>query len=306
MMPILPTAIQESGELDEKSQRRLVQYCLKCGAVAIGHLGGASEFQKVADADRRRSIEIVVDEAAGRVPVFIGATAPATRAAVNYAREAEAAGAKLLMVAPPYVFSANAGEVVEYYKAVSDATSLPIIVQDTPASDALLSVDLVCRMYEEIEHIAYIKAEGKDFVSKTAALRTRLGDRMGVIGGAGGRHMIHLLRTGVTSFMTGTEALDLHAAVVAAYLDGDEARAAELYFERVLPYLMFYSDHNRELLKYMLWRRGVIDCPKVIPPVGSPLMGEANWREFEWILQRVELTSKWPDIPHRFGTRGGR
>src|SRR5512134_4080340 len=133
MMPILPTAIQESGELDEASQRRLVQYCLKCGAVAIGHLGGASEFQKVADADRRRSIEIVVDEAAGRVPVFIGATAPATRAAVNYAKEAEAAGAKLLMVAPPYVFTATAAEVFDYYRAISDATSLPIIVQDTPA-----------------------------------------------------------------------------------------------------------------------------------------------------------------------------
>lgn len=296
MMPILPTAIQESGDLDEASQRRLVQYCLKCGAVAIGHLGGASEFQKVADPDRRRSIEIVVDEVAGRVPVFIGATAPATRAAVNYAREAEALGANMLMVAVPYVFTPTKAEVYDYYKAISDACSLPIIVQDTPASDSLLSVDMICRMYDEIEHVHYVKAEGKDFLSKSAELMHCTGGKMGVIGGAGGRHMIHLLRIGVTSFMTGTEALDLHAAVVRAYLNGDEETAARLYYERLLPYLMFYSEHNRELLKYMLWRRGVIDCPKVIPPVGAPLMSEVKWREFEWILQRVGLTSRWPDI----------
>lgn len=296
MMPILPTAIQESGDLDEASQRRLVQYCLKCGAVAIGHLGGASEFQKVADIDRRRSIEIVVDEVAGRVPVFIGATAPAIRTAVNYAVEAEALGANMLMVGIPYVYTPTQVELYDYYKAISDAVSLPIIIQDTPASDSLLSVDLICRMYDELEQVHYVKAEGKDFISKSATLAERTVGKMGVIGGAAGRHLIHLLRIGVTSFMTGTEALDLHAAVVQSYLDGDDEQAARLYYERLLPYLMFYSDHNRELLKYLLWRRGVIDCPKVISPVGSPLMSEIKWREFEWILERVGLTSRWPDI----------
>ena len=230
------------------------------------------------------------------MPVFVGATAPATRAAVNYARQAEALGADMLMVAAPYVFHATQAELLDYYKAISDACSLPIILQDVPESDALLSVDLICQMYEEIEHVHYVKAEGKDFISKSAALMGRMGGRMGVIGGAGGRHMIHLLRVGVTSFMTGTEALDLHAAVVRAYLGGDEDKAARLYCERLLPYLTFYSEHNRELLKYMLWRRGVIDCPKVIPPVGSPPMSEIKWREFEWVLQRVGLTSRWPDI----------
>ena len=79
MTPLLPTAIQESGELDEPSLRRLVQYALKCEVAAIGHLGGASEYFKVGDADRQRIIEITVEETAGRVPVYIGATATSTR-----------------------------------------------------------------------------------------------------------------------------------------------------------------------------------------------------------------------------------
>jgi 4-hydroxy-tetrahydrodipicolinate synthase len=231
------------------------------------------------------------------VPVFIGATAPATRAAVNYAREAEALGADLLMVAMPYVTIPTKDELYDYYAAISDVVSLPIIVQDTPLSDPILDVDLICRMYDEIENIHYVKAEGRDFLSKSVALMERTEGKMGVIGGAGGKHLIHLLRIGVTSFMTGTEALDLHAALVKAYLDGDEETAAQLYYQRLLPYFMFYSEHNRELLKEILHRRGVIDCPKVIPPVGRAMMSELKWREFEWILERVGLTSRWPDIP---------
>ena len=52
MMLILPTAITPDGRIDEKSQRRLVQYALQCGAVAIRHFGFASEFHKISYGDR--------------------------------------------------------------------------------------------------------------------------------------------------------------------------------------------------------------------------------------------------------------
>ncbi len=296
MMPILPTAINEQGDVDEASTRRLVQYCLKFGAVAIGHLGGASEFQKVADADRQRLIEITVDEVAKRVPVFIGATATNTRSAVRHATLAQELGADMLMVGIPYVAKPTQTEVWDYYKAISEAVTIPIIVQDIPESDALLTVDFVWRMYEELDNIHYVKAEGQDFIAKSLALLERAQGKMGVIGGAGGTHLIHLLRIGVTSFMTGTEALDIHTAVVQAYLCGDEETAAQVYYNRLLPYLMFYTEHNRELLKWILYHRGIIDCPKVISPVGRPLMSPAKWQEFEWVLDRVGLNTRWPDL----------
>jgi 4-hydroxy-tetrahydrodipicolinate synthase len=312
MMPILPTAITESGAVDEASQRRLVQYCLKCGAVAIGHLGGASEFYKVGDDDRSRLIEIVVDETAGRVPVFIGVTATTTRIAVAYAREAVRLGADMIMAASPYMDVPDAAEMFDYYRALSDAVSqaahgpIPIIVQDTATSDALLTPEFLWRLYDEIPNVRYAKVEGRRFLTKIAAVlcRARSGRRrrpraaggaggpalqtgLGVIGGAGGKHLIHMLRLGVTAFMTGTEALDIHAAVVSAYLAGDEEHAARTYYERLLPYLMFYQDHNRELLKGMLHRRGVIDYPGVIPPAPGAPMSEVERREFEWVLRRI-------------------
>ena len=82
MMPIMPTAATSTGSLDETSQRRVVQYCLKSGAVAIGHFGIASEFHKISDQNRRRLIEIIVDEVGGRAPVFIGVTSPGVEISV--------------------------------------------------------------------------------------------------------------------------------------------------------------------------------------------------------------------------------
>jgi len=297
MMPILPTAITESGEPDEASQRRLVQYCLKCGAVAIGHLGGASEFYKVGDRDRGRLIETVVDEVAGRVPVFIGATATTTRIAVSYAQEAERLGADMIMAGSPYMDVPDRDGMFDYYRALSDAISIPIIVQDTATSDAVLSPDFLWRLHDEVEHVDYAKVEGRRFLTKIAAVLERSDGGLGVIGGAGGKHLIHMLRLGVTAFMTGTEALDIHAAVVNAYLGGNEDEAARIYYQRLLPYLMFYQDHNRELLKGMLHRRGIIACPDVIPPAPGAPMSEVERREFEWVLRRIGFDKRWPDIP---------
>ena len=47
----------------------------------------------------------------------------------------------------------------------------------------------------------------------------------------------------------------------------------------------------------MLHMRGVIDCPRVIPPVGVPPMDPYAFSELEWVLQRIGFDKKWPDIP---------
>ena len=117
------------------------------------------------------------------------------------------------------------------------------------------------------------------------------------VGGAGGRHLVHLLRLGVTAFMTGTEALELHGAAVEAYLKGDHDRSSDIYFQQILPYLQFYLDYPEELLKSMLHARGVIDCPQVIAPPASARMTDVERREFDWILDRIGWRKTWPQIP---------
>ncbi|MBL8848044.1 MAG: dihydrodipicolinate synthase family protein [Planctomycetaceae bacterium] len=286
-MPIMPTAIHQNGAVDETSQRRLVRYCLEHRAAAIGHFGIASEFHKVSDSDRRLLTDIIVDEVSGRVPVFLGVTALGTKTAVEYAQLAEQQGADLIMAALPYVNLPDKAGAFAYYRTLAEATKLPIIVQDTPTSSHLLTADLLTRMVAEIPGVQHVKGEGKDFLTKTAQLLAADGGRMSVIGGAGGKHLIHMLRLGVSAFMTGTEALDLHGGAVQAFLAGDEERAADIYFQRILPYLMFYLDYPEELLKGLLQRRGLMDCPAVLDPPAAPPMSDIERQELHWVLDRI-------------------
>lgn len=296
MMPILPTAITQDGKIDEISQRRLVQYCLKCGAVAIGHFGFASEFHKISDSDRTLLTKIIIDEVGGRVPVFIGVTAQGFNVAINYAKEAEQLGADIIMAALPLLNLPSQDEAFKFFNELSDTVPLPIIIQDIPESANVLSPDLVCRMYNEIENVKYVKAEGNNFIPKTEEIILLSNSKLEVIGGAGGKSMIHLLRLGITSFMTGTEALDLHNKTVKSFIDGNEEEAAEIYYNKIMPYFAFYDNYSEELLKAMLYDRGVIDHKNIISPRAKHPMTDIEWREFNWILDRIGLRNKWPDI----------
>lgn len=96
----------------------------------------------------------------------------------------------------------------DYHRKISDSISVPLIIQDMSSSAGILTPGLIGRLYEEVENIHCIKAEGGNFQQEMVATMELTDGRIPVIGGAGGRHLIHMLRLGVTAFMSGTEALD--------------------------------------------------------------------------------------------------
>jgi len=200
------------------------------------------------------------------------------------------------MAALPLINLPTQDEAYNFYKELSEATPLPIIIQDIPESANVLSPELVWKMFQEIENVKYVKAEGNNFVPKTEEIIQISNGELEVIGGAGGKNMIHLLRLGITSFMTGTEALDLHGAAVRAYLDGNEVKAADIYYNKIMPYFAFYDNYSEELLKAMLHIRGVIDHPDIIAPRAKHPMSKIEWREFNWILDRIGFRKKWLDL----------
>jgi len=215
---------------------------------------------------------------------------------LRYAEEAEKLGADILMAALPLINLPTQEEAYDFYKDISDTTSLPIIIQDIPESADVLSAGLVWKMYREIENVKYVKAEGAGFIAKSQEIMDLSNNELEVIGGAGGKSMIHLLRMGVTSFMTGTEALDFHSGAVQAFLNGDEEKAADIYYNKIMPYFDFYEAHSEELLKEMLHIRGIIDHPVIYKPLARKPMNEIEWREFNWILDRIGFRKKWPDL----------
>ena len=131
IIPILVTPFDADGRVDEDSLRRLIEFNLKAGVHGLGVAIG-SEIFKLSDAERMQVIRCVVEQVRGRVPVVVNTGASGTDLAIAFSRAAEAAGADALMIMPPAFLPAGAAEVLEYFRAISDAVDIPIFLQDTP------------------------------------------------------------------------------------------------------------------------------------------------------------------------------
>lgn len=287
MMPILPTVITEDGKPDLKAQERLVEYLLDCGAVAIGHMGAASEYYKISEYDREPILRSLIEQVNGRVPVFVGPADISWNTSMKRAEDAYKYGADMLMVCSPVSGQAQRDELISYYEEIGRRTPLPIIVQDTGASSSLYTAEFVAELYERVETVGYVKAEGQGWFTKSVKLIRTLGDRVQVIGGNGGNGMFPLLRAGITAFMTGTECLDVHRDVVEAYLAGDIDRALRLYHTTMLAYLPLFNEKWHYYLNYMLMRRGVLDSVVLPFPNSDGTPAPEQTAELDWALDRI-------------------
>src|SRR6478735_1371502 len=132
IVPILVTPFDDADRVDAESLRREVEFTIAAGVHGLGIALG-SEVYKLADDERALVVASVIDQARGRVPVIVNTGAPATRLAVRYSQQAEAAGAAAVMCAAPGP-GLPVGEVRHYYRAISAAVRIPVMVQDTAAS----------------------------------------------------------------------------------------------------------------------------------------------------------------------------
>jgi len=162
IIPATPTPFTPAGELDEDCLRRLIEDYVKTGVHGISVGGSQGEFYALDRAERIRLIEVAVDAAGGRVPVYAGTGATTTREAITLTQAAEAAGADVAMVITPYFIAPSPAELLAYYRAVAAATSLPVLVYtNPPRTGVTISPDL-WRQCAGIPNIAGIKDSSGD------------------------------------------------------------------------------------------------------------------------------------------------
>src|SRR5262245_66146021 len=90
---IIPTAFTDSGDIDEASQRRVVDLFIEKGANGLTALGVTGEVARLEEHERAKVLEIVVEQASGRVPVVAGTAGEGARPGITYTPLAEGLGA---------------------------------------------------------------------------------------------------------------------------------------------------------------------------------------------------------------------
>ena len=264
VFPVVPTTFSATGELDLASQKRCVDFMIDAGSNGLCILANFSEQFVLADDERELLTKTILEHVAGRVPVIVTTTHFSTRVCVERSRRAQALGAAMVMVMPPYhgaTIRVPEAQSFEFFAALSDALSIPIMVQDAPVSGTVLSAAFLARMATEIEQVAYFKIETAGAAAKLRELIRLGGDA--VEGPWDGEEAITLLPdldAGATGAMTGGGYPDGILRIVDAYAAGRREEAVDEY-TRWLP-LINFENRQAGLLaaKALMLAGGVIAC----------------------------------------------
>jgi len=157
VFPYVVSPLGESGEVKAEVLARLCDDLVKAGVHGLTPLGSTGEFAYLGWAQRRRVVEVVIEAAAGRVPVVAGVAATTIADAVFQAREFERLGCQgILAILEAYFPLADDG-VYAYFKAIAEAVALPVVLYTNPnfqRSD--LSLPVIERL-SRIPNVGYIK-----------------------------------------------------------------------------------------------------------------------------------------------------
>jgi 2-keto-3-deoxy-L-arabinonate dehydratase len=271
VFPVAPTVFDEAGELDLEGQKRAIDFIIDAGAHGICILANWSEQFVLTDEERERVMRTVLDHVAGRVPIIVTTTHYGSQICAERSRRAQDAGAAMVMVMPPYhgaTIRVPELGIYDFFRRVSDAVTIPVMIQDAPVSGTPLPAPFLARMAREIENIAYFKIEVPQAAGKLRELIALGGDSIvGPWDGEEGITLMADLDAGATGAMTGAGYPDGIREIVDPHAAGDREAAADAY-QRWLP-LINYENRQCGLIaaKVLMKEGGVIRSEATRHPV---------------------------------------
>ena len=266
-----------------------MRFALDCGAHGLVAFGLAGEVFKLSADERRQLTDVIVDEAEGAVPVFVGAGAPSVRASIKLARHAEQAGANCVVLPAPMGVALGEAALVDYFVRIAAAVSLPVMIQDAPAYFGVgLGPELVGRIGALAENVRLVKLEAGP--AEMSNWIEQLGPEFAIWGGDGGVYLLDCVRTGAAGIIPGVDLIDFIVLAYEAESEGDTALAEERLRE-ILPMLVFEMqhtiDHYNACAKRVLVRRGILTNAALRRPASE--FGDVSERLLEQHLTGLKL-----------------
>jgi 4-hydroxy-tetrahydrodipicolinate synthase len=275
-----------NDQLDEDALRRLVDEQIRAGIDGLVPVGTTGESPTLTNEEHIRVVQIVVEEAKKRVPVIAGTGANCTREAIELTAAAKAVGADATLQVTPYYNKPTQDGLFRHFKAVADATGLPMVVYNVPGRTGCdLLPDTIARLCEVPQLIGVKEATGN--LQRASQILARVGDRVAMLSGddatvmpfyAVGGH-------GCISVVSNVAPADM-AGMWDAAVAGNWAKARELHY-KVFPLSEgLFIEANPIPVKTALAMMGKI-ADEIRPPLYS--MTGANREKIRKILSDLKL-----------------
>ncbi|MGH8775859.1 MAG: dihydrodipicolinate synthase family protein [Jiangellaceae bacterium] len=268
---IMITPFTPDEAIDETGLRSVADFAIVAGVDAVIPLGIMGEAHRLTDDERDQVTSIVVEQAAGRIPVIAGCSAESTVAALSRMSRAADLGADAAMVAPPRAVAGSPGLQLKYYGDLSERGALPIIVQDEPVTTGVTMTAATLGRIATAERAVAIKVEQVPSPTKISQILQANPDAR-CFGGLGGLYLTEELGRGAVGVMTGFALPHVLAQICREYAARDTAAARATFFHN-LPLIRYEAQlgvGGVAIRKQLFVERGVIDHDTVRGPVGSP------------------------------------
>lgn len=184
IVPVL-TPIDEKENIDEKKLRKQVDFVIDGGVHGILAYGSNGEFFGLEEDEMAEGLRIILDETAGRVPVYMGIGAVTTRKAVRLAKMAQELKADGVSVLQPMFIKPSDEELYGHFAAVAKAVpGYPVILYNNPGRTGYnIKVELAMRLCDDFENIVGVKDSSGDMTMTSEFIRQSQGRAFQVLGG---------------------------------------------------------------------------------------------------------------------------
>lgn len=253
----LITPFTESGRVDYKRLRELIDFQISNGTDAIVVCGTTGESASLTPREQRQVIKTAVRHTEGRVPLIAGTGCNCTETAVNRSLAAEDTGADALLIVTPYYNKCSQSGLVEHYAYISDRTELPIIVYNVPTRTG---VNIKPETYLELSRINHVVAvkEANGDISALQRTISLCGDELDIYCGNDDQSAVFaaLGAKGTISVLANLMPREAHD-IVSSALEGDVDLSVKLQLKYLRMCNELFCDVNPMPVKYAMGELGL-------------------------------------------------
>jgi len=174
------TPFNEDESINEEQLRNLVNFLINKGVNGLVPVGTTGEFVNMTFEERLRVIEVVIDEAKGRVPVIAGTGESGTKMVIDATNAAKDLGADAVLIVTPYYLKPKAKGLYDHYYHICENTDIPIIMYNIPVCTGVELPWTVVEDLVDIENIVGIKDSSGDY-KYFSALLEKVSDKISVL-----------------------------------------------------------------------------------------------------------------------------
>lgn len=291
VLPVLQTPLRDDGRIDAETLTREIDWAFDIGADGVC-TAMVSEILRLENSERRELAERVCHDVNKRGVVVISIGAESTLEAQRLAAHAEFHGADAVMAIPPIATRLSPEATRDYFCAIAESVSIPLIVQDASGYvGAPIPLNVSLEILERFgPDRIFFKPEASPLGPNLSRLRDATGGTARIFEGSGGINLVDCYRRGIQGTMPGMDLLDAIVLLWRALENNDHKRVDQIAFPLsalVALQLAAGLDGFLAIEKYLLNRRGLFPNTIRRQPVGWD-MDQETQNEVDRLFARLQ------------------